>query len=88
MKHMYQDSIKPFLREQILATAKELNLTTEQTAELLAIDARSYAYLKAGKYACSATTLIVYLTKMCPDPVKFIEDARIVVTAAEETPLP
>lgn len=83
MKHMYQDNIKSFLRNQILETAQELKLTKEQTAELLGIDARTYAYIKAGKYACSSATLVVYLAKMCPDPMKFIEDAREVVNALE-----
>ena len=86
MKHMYQDSIKPFLREQIMEAAEEQNLTKEQAAEILGIDARSYAYLKSGKNMCSASTLIVYLAKMCPDPVAFIEAAKKVVAIAEQTP--
>ena len=84
MKHAYQDNVKPFLHDQITKTAKELNLTKEEIAEILAIDSRSYAYLKSGQSMCSATTLLVYLTKLCPDPMQFIEDAKDIIDEAEQ----
>lgn len=84
MKHIYQANIKPFLREQITKAAKEKRLTKEEAAELLGIDARSYAYLKAGKNMCSASTLLLFLTKMCPDTEEFIREATKVVDEAEE----
>ena len=86
MKHMYKDNIKPFLREQIIKAAETQNLSKEKAAEILGIDSRSYAYLKSGKNMCSASTLIVYLAKMCPDPVAFIEAAKEVVAIAEQSP--
>lgn len=86
MKHVYQNELKSFLREQIMQTAEEQDLTKDQVAELLGIDSRSYAYLKAGSYMPSASTLIVYLVKMCPDPLAFLDAAKKAVAAAEEIP--
>ena len=79
MKHMYQDDLKPFLRKQILSTVNELDLTNEQAAEALGIDVRSFAYFKAGKNMCSSATLIIYLANLCPNPMKFIEEARLLI---------
>lgn len=84
MKHVLQKELKDFLQKQIIKTAAEQDLTQDQVSELLGIDTRSYAYLKAGTYMCSASTLIVYLARMCPDPLAFIESARQVISAAEE----
>ena len=84
MKHVLQNDLKDFLQKQIIKTAAEQDLTHEQVAELLGIDSRSYAYLKAGTYMCSASTLIVYLSRMCPNPLEFIDAARKVIAAAEE----
>ena len=85
MKHMYQPNIKPFLQEQIMKAAEEQGLSKEKASELLGIDSRSYAYLKSGRNMCSATTLLMFITKMCPDPMAFVESARKVVTEAEES---
>lgn len=84
MKHLYQANLKAFLREEIIKAAAEQKLTKEQAAEILGIDARSYAYLKAGKNMCSASTLILFLTRMCPDTTAFIQAAKNAVDLAEE----
>lgn len=76
MKHPYRDEMKPFISKQLTECAKELGLTQEQIAELLEIDTRSYAYLQAGVYMCSATTLLLFLTRVCPDPEKFLQEAK------------
>ena len=84
MNHSYKDFIKPFLSEQFAKTAKELKLTQEQIAELLQIDTRSYAYLQAGVYMCSTTTLLLYLTRVCPDTESFLSDAKKIFEEADE----
>ena len=76
MNHLYKDALKPFISSQLSECAKELSLTQEQIAELLEIDTRSYAYLQAGVYMCSATTLLLFLTRICPDPEKFLKEAK------------
>ena len=85
MKHMYQPNIKPFLQEQIMKAAEEQGLSKEKASEILGIDSRSYAYLKSGKNMCSATTLLLFLTRMCTDTNAFISAAKKVVAEAEES---
>lgn len=87
MKHSYKDCIKPFLSKQIAQSAKELNLTQEQIAERLEIATRSYAYLQDGTYMCSTTTLLLYLTRVCPNPEKFLNEAKKIFEDAEQNPL-
>jgi len=83
-KHIYQDKLKPFVQDKILQSAEQMHLNQEEIAELLAIDSRSYAYIKAGDTMCSASTLVMYLAKICPDPMGFLEQAREVIRQAEE----
>ena len=83
MKHSYKDCIKPFLSKQLSNAAKELNLTQEQIAELLQINTRSYAYIQAGVYMCSTTTLLLYLTRVCDNPEKFLSEAKKIFDEAD-----
>ncbi len=76
MNHPYKDALKPFISQQLTECAKELSLTQEQIAELLEIDTRSYVYLQAGVYMCSATTLLLFLTRVCPNPEQFLKEAK------------
>ncbi|MBO4941729.1 MAG: XRE family transcriptional regulator [Clostridia bacterium] len=84
MKHAYKDSIKSILHRELIKTIEESNLTQEETAEILGIDVRSLAYLKAGTTMCSSTTLLIYLTKLCKNPTKFLEDVEGVIKELEQ----
>ena len=84
MGSMYKDSIKEIIHRDIIKRIEELNLTQEQTAEILGIDVRSLAYLKAGKTMCSATTLLMYLTKMCENPSELLEKIDVTIKRLEE----
>ena len=83
MKHILRDDIHPFLHEQIIGTVNSLELKREEAALLLEIEPRTFSYFKAGVTTCSAPTLLLYLTKMCPDPMQFINEAKIIVEKAE-----
>ena len=76
MKHTYQDALKPVLHKYIMDTIYQLDLTDEQVAELLFIDARSYAYFKSGTTMCGATTLLLFLVNICPDANEFLQDVK------------
>ena len=84
MKHIYQNELKPFLNEKITDAVAQNHLTIEKAAELLAIDSRSYSYIKAGTTMCSTPVLVIYLTKLCPDIDQFINDAKEVLERAED----
>ncbi len=84
MKHIYQEQFKPFIQAQISAAAKEKKLTMDETAELLAIDTRTYAYVKAGTTMCSASTLLMYLAELCPDTDQFIRELRELVDRIQQ----
>lgn len=42
----------------------------------LSMSLRSYSDLENGKCACSTTTFVLFLIKVCPDPMGFIEELR------------
>jgi len=84
MNHHYKDAIKPFLHDEIVAAADNMKLTQAQAAEKLRIDTRSYSYLKSGESMCSATTLLFFLINLCQKPLQFINEAREILTQAEE----
>ncbi len=84
MKHIYQDALKPYLREQIISAVENNHLTKDEAAELLAIDTRTFAYLKAGKSMCSTATLLMYLIKLCPDTERFLQEISEIVAHEEE----
>ena len=72
MNHSYKNGLKDLLHRELIKTIEESNLTKEQTAEILGIDTRSLAYLKAGTTMYSSTTLLIYLTRLCKDPNKLL----------------
>lgn len=76
MEHSDKDKIKPIIHHEIIRTVEEMHLSKEKTAEILGIEARSVAYLKSGTTMCSATTFIMYLIRLCPDPVEFINKIK------------
>lgn len=84
MKHIFQNDLKPFLTEKITDAVAQNHLTTDKAAELLAIDSRSYSYIKSGATMCSTPVLVIYLTKLCPNVDEFIRDAKEVLERAEE----
>lgn len=84
MNHIYKDSMKTFLHREMLKTMDELDLTKERTAEMLCIDTRSFAYLKSGKTMFSATTLLLYLARICPDYKDFMKKLKSVLKEAEQ----
>lgn len=85
MTHELQEKMKPFLQKQIITEIKKQKLTNEKAAEILRISTRSYAHLKAGENMCSATTLVMFLVKLCESPEKFVEDCREQIDIIEET---
>lgn len=67
--HEYQIMLREFLREQIRGHRKRQKLTQEAMAEELRISPRSYAYLEAGTYGCSAATLMFFLLILSDEEV-------------------
>lgn len=76
MTHSYKESIKPFLHDEVVSTVERLKLTQEQAAEILGIEPRTYAYFKAGKTTFSATTLLMYLSRLCKIMQNFLMHSK------------
>ncbi len=83
MKQIYLKPMKSFLHLKIIQEVNDRNLTTDKAAEILNIDPRSFAYLKSGRTMCSTVTLIIYLVRLCSDPIKFLDEAKKVVEEIE-----
>ncbi len=84
MTHSYKESIKPFLHDEVVSTVERLKLTQEQAAEILGIEPRTYAYFKAGKTTFSATTLLMYLSRLCNNYVEFFDGLKKLIDTIEE----
>ncbi len=85
MTHELQEKIKPFLQKQIITEIKKQKLTSEKAAEILRISTRSYSHLKSGENMCSASTLVMFLVKLCESPERFVEDCREHIDKIDET---
>lgn len=59
--HEYKILVRGFLQEQLRSHRKRRRATQEEMSEALHISPRSYAYLEAGTYGCSAATLMLFL---------------------------
>lgn len=84
MTHEYQDSLKPFLKEKIMAEIRRRRLTNEQAAEILRISPRSLAYLRDGTNMPGAATLLMFLVRLCENTEEFVASARELVDKIEE----
>lgn len=79
MRSTYAEAIKTYFRRKLVAVRSDLNITQEEMAQALSMSLRSYNDLENGKSCCSATTLVLFLIKVCPDPIQFIGELRKVI---------
>ena len=79
MRSTCAEVIKTYFRRKLVAVRTDLNKTQEEMAQDLSMSLRSYNDLENGKFCCSATTLILFLIKVCPDPMQFIDELRKVI---------
>lgn len=84
MRKRYQYILKQFFHSQLLHTRSDMGLTQSQMADLLEMDERSYIELEHGKSACSAVTLVLFLTHCCPDPAEFLRSLGRELSAEDE----
>ena len=67
--HQHRNLLLEFLLERIEDCRKSRKVTQETMAEWLRISARSYGYIKAGTYGCSATTLMFFFLILTEEEV-------------------
>lgn len=67
--HQHRDLLLEFLLKRIEDCRKSRRVTQETMAEWLRISPRSYGYIKAGTYGCSATTLMFFLLILTEEEV-------------------
>lgn len=73
MKKSFRKLIKDYLRVSSLQTRDALRLTQEQMAAQLLMSTRSYAKLEAGHSCCSLATILIFLSRCCPDRRSFLD---------------
>lgn len=76
MRNTYTDIIKTHFRRKLVAVRTDLNITQCEMSQNLSMSLRSYSDLENGKCGCSTTTFVLFLIKVCPDPMGFIEELR------------
>ena len=73
MKNSFRKLIKDYLRVSFLQTRGALHLTQEQMAARLLMSTRVYAKLEAGHSCCSLATILIFLSRCCPDRRAFLD---------------
>ncbi len=73
MKNSFRKLIKDYLRVSFLQTRGALHLTQEQMAARLLMSTRAYAKLEAGHSCCSLATILIFLSRCCPDRSAFLD---------------
>lgn len=76
MREHYRTVFKTFFHDALLKRRTELDISQEKMAVLLAMSARGYSKLEHGECSCCGLTLALYLTFLCEDPMRFLEDRR------------
>lgn len=67
--HQHRNLLLAFLLGRIEDCRRSRHVTQETMAEWLRISPRSYGYIKAGTYGCSATTLMFFLLVLTEEEV-------------------
>ena len=76
MRKRYEEILKTVLNRNLLRRRTELELSQEEMAHRLLIGCRTYIDLDHGKSGCSALTLVLFLLRVCEDPLAFLEELR------------
>lgn len=76
MRNTYANIIRTHFRRKLVSVRTSLNMTQCEMSQNLSMSLRSYSDLENGKCACSTTTFVLFLIKVCPDPIGFIEELR------------
>ena len=74
MKQECKDEVKAYLKQQLFHERKSQKATQVAFARALGIDVRSYIALEHGDFLCGTMTLIVFLTRICPNPLAALDD--------------
>lgn len=72
MRKIIIESIKQYIRSELINVRKTQNLTQAQMAEKLEISERAYTSLESGKSCCNIITFILFLTFCVKDKENFI----------------
>lgn len=79
MKQRCDCALRAHITEHFRETRKRLGLTQAQFAELLMMDAHSYAAMENGENCCCTLTFIFYLVFFCKDVNLFVDDLQRII---------
>ena len=77
------ESLKCYLKKELVSKRTELGITQEQMAENLNISLRSYANLEHGIYCCSLSTFISYVNNCDIDKDKLFMEITAILDACD-----
>lgn len=76
VRKQYERCLRSIFCRWIRNTRAELEISQEEMAAKLYMSRRSYADLESGVSCCGTLTLTVFLTEICEDPERFLEEVR------------
>ena len=76
MRKRYEEILKTVLNRHLLRRRTELELSQEEMAHRLLMGCRTYIDLEHGKTGCSALTLVLFLLRVCDNPIAFLDELR------------
>ena len=73
MRDAYRDSLKHLFHRELIQTREQYAFSQAKMAEYLLMDPRSYIELDHGKSMSSSLTFMLYLLRLCPQPLVFLD---------------
>lgn len=76
MRDQYNNILKNFFQQKVFQSRIDLDISQEEMGHRLLMSCRSYVDLEHQKFGCSALTLALYLTYLCPDRESFLNELQ------------
>lgn len=76
MRKRYERCLRTVFCRWVRNIRAELEITQQEMAAKLYLSGRSYADLESGASCCGTVTLVVFLTQLCEDPDRFLQEVR------------
>lgn len=76
MRNRYKVVLKAHFHQYLIDAKAKNEFSQEEMATRLAMDTRSFADLKSGKFSCSVLTLVLFLIYCCDNQAEFLDELK------------
>lgn len=84
MRESYNQTLKSKFSKWLTTIRSATDITQEEMADRLLISCRSYSDLDNGYSCCSGLTLTLFLTRVCPSPLAFLQELSLAFDEIDE----